>query len=419
MAYSERIKNFERIRSYMKEFYVYGFKTRDEYEKKSGRTYDNERRRIESYLGDYMGFHQTPSGKTVFLSIDSRSASQNPLYQAWKVKSFTDGDITLHFILFDILNKPELALSIAEITDKIDREYLSCFQEPMIFDESTVRKKLNEYAALGLIQMHKQGKKVLYRRSGTMDLSGAGDALKFFSETGLCGVIGSFLLDQSGKIEGCGQFLSFKHHYITYALDSEVMKLLLEAISGRRCVKFTYAAPYKKEPAIEDVVPLKIFVSVQSGRQHLLAYSKRIHTIRSYRLDYIQNVALGNPAEDFNGQRAVLAQMQQHMWGVSISKKCRTEHVEFQIRIGDGEEYIYHRLLREKRCGAVERVDQNTCRFLADVYDTSEMVPWIRTFIGRLVSLNFSNRTVENQFKQDLEQLYCQYGLGGEGDALS
>ena len=27
MAYSELIKNFERIRDYMREFYVYGFKT--------------------------------------------------------------------------------------------------------------------------------------------------------------------------------------------------------------------------------------------------------------------------------------------------------------------------------------------------------------------------------------------------------
>ena len=48
MAYSELIKNFERIRDYMREFYVYGFKTREEYYSKSARSYDNERRRIES-----------------------------------------------------------------------------------------------------------------------------------------------------------------------------------------------------------------------------------------------------------------------------------------------------------------------------------------------------------------------------------
>ena len=97
MAYSELIKNFNKIRDYMRDFYVYGFKSRDDYTKKSTRSYDDEKRRIESWLGDYMKFHQTVDGKNVFLSIDSRVTRHNPLYKAWKTKSFTDGDITLHF----------------------------------------------------------------------------------------------------------------------------------------------------------------------------------------------------------------------------------------------------------------------------------------------------------------------------------
>lgn len=73
MPYTELIKNFERIRDYMRDFYVYGFKSRTEYDRKSGRSYDNERRRMESWLGDYMSFRQTESGKNVFLAIDSRT----------------------------------------------------------------------------------------------------------------------------------------------------------------------------------------------------------------------------------------------------------------------------------------------------------------------------------------------------------
>lgn len=104
MAYSELIKNFNKIRDYMRDFYVYGFKSRDDYTKKSTRSYDDEKRRIESWLGNYMKFHQTADGKNVFLSIDSRATRHNPLYKAWKTKSFTDGDITLHFIVMDILS---------------------------------------------------------------------------------------------------------------------------------------------------------------------------------------------------------------------------------------------------------------------------------------------------------------------------
>lgn len=42
MAYNELIKNFERVRAYMREFYVYGFKSRNEYDAKSARSYDSE-----------------------------------------------------------------------------------------------------------------------------------------------------------------------------------------------------------------------------------------------------------------------------------------------------------------------------------------------------------------------------------------
>ena len=41
MAYKELIKDFNRIRSYMREFYVYGLKSREEYTEKSARSYDD------------------------------------------------------------------------------------------------------------------------------------------------------------------------------------------------------------------------------------------------------------------------------------------------------------------------------------------------------------------------------------------
>ena len=128
----------------MRDFYIYGFKSRDEYQTKSARSYDDERRRMESWLGNYMRFVRTSEGKNVFISIDSRTIRHNPLYNAWKAKSFTDGDVTLHFILFDILYNPSVKRTVSEILHEIDEKYLSGFKNPMAFDESTVRKKLNK-----------------------------------------------------------------------------------------------------------------------------------------------------------------------------------------------------------------------------------------------------------------------------------
>ena len=161
MPYSELVKNFERIRDYMRQFYVYGFKSRNEYDSKSARSYDNERRRIESWLGDYMSFRTTAEGKNVFISVDSRSAKQNPLYNAFRAKSFTDGSITLHFYILDLLSEGE-ALSVQEIVDGISEKYLSEFENAEEFDVSTVRKKLKEYVDLGILKTEKRGKENLF-----------------------------------------------------------------------------------------------------------------------------------------------------------------------------------------------------------------------------------------------------------------
>ena len=112
MAYYELIKNFGRIRDYMREFYLYGFKSRMEYTKKSARSYDDERRRVASWLGPYMDIRQNAKGKQVFISVDNRDIPHNPLYAAFRTKSFTDRDLFLHFALLDMLR--EEALSVRE-----------------------------------------------------------------------------------------------------------------------------------------------------------------------------------------------------------------------------------------------------------------------------------------------------------------
>lgn len=410
MAYSELIKNFNRIRDYMREFYVYGFKSRDEYDKKSARSYDDERRRVESWLGDYMRFRQTPEGKNVFLSIDSRDTGHNPLYKAWKAKSFTDGDITLHFILFDILSDPAIKLSAGQITERIDEQYLSIFSSPKLFDESTVRKKLKEYVAEGLVRSEKAGKTVLYYREETERFDCA-DALDFFSEVAPCGVIGSYLLD---RLDGQEDRFAFKHHYITQALDSEILCDLFCAMLEKREVTITNLSKREQEPKQIVLLPVKILISVQSGRQYLLAHRRADKRLKTFRLDYIVSVEPGEIAEDFDLWREKADEMRAHMWGVSTQSSAGgTEHVEFTVCFGEREEHICRRLLREKRCGEVIKLDESHAKYTADVYDTNELVPWMRTFICRITDIDFSNKMVEARFRRDIKAMYRLYDLDG------
>ena len=273
MAYSELVKDYERIRDYMRQFYVYGFKSRDEYDAKSARSYDNERRRVESWLGDYMSFHQNPNGKSVFLSLDSRAILHNPLYKSFKAKSFTDKDITLHFYILDILADGQEKTS-KEIVERIVSDYLSKFPDEHPFDESTVRKKLKEYETLGLLVSEKRGREVWYRCiEEKVDLNCWLDAIAFYSEADPVGVIGSYLLD---KFEVQPDYFGFKHHYILHAIDSQVLCELLSAIRNHRVTELSVKGLRSGNIRERTVYPLKIYASTQTGRQYLLCYAYQV-----------------------------------------------------------------------------------------------------------------------------------------------
>ena len=298
---------------------------------------------------------------------------------------------------------------------EIDEKYLSGFENPMMFDESTVRKKLKEYCEAGIIIAEKEGRKMYYRRADNTDISDLDEVLHYFSEVAPCGVVGSFILD---KEESDTDAFTFKHHYITGAIDSGVLASLFTAMREKRAVTISNMSRRRDMPRRNRIVPLRVFISVQNGRQHLLAYLPEYNSFTSYRVDYLSNVKLEDPTPRFDELRTELDRMQSKMWGVSVKRNKwgveHLEHVEFTVKVEDNEEYIVKRLHREKRIGTVEKLDENTYRFSADVYDSSEMIHWIRTFICRIVKMNFSNRSVENQFKKDLEAMYWMYDVKEE-----
>lgn len=408
MAYSELIKSFARIRSYMREFYVYGFKSREEYVGKSARTYDNERRRIESWLGEHMFFRQDSTGKNVFLAVDSRRISSNPLYKAFRAKSFTDRDITLHFYLMDLLSDGD-ALTAREITDRIQGDYLAQFSQDFSLDESTVRKKLREYTTLGLLAATKTGREVRYRRTdeNTPELASWAEALAFFSEENPLGVIGSFLMD---RLATCSDIFRFKHHYILHALDSEILCELLLAMDEQRTVELSLTSLRSGRTYRRTVCPLNIYISTQSGRQYLLGYHGQGKEFVFFRLDSINTVVPSEVEPEYEKYLAMQEPFDRHLWGVSTGAGHELEHLEMTIHYEPGEEFIMHRLEREKRHGNVEVLDANTCRFSADVYDATEMLPWIRTFIGRILELRCSNQFVVDTFQADLARMALFYG---------
>ena len=416
VAYSELVKNLDNIRMVMRDFYVYGFKSKADFSDRSARSHDNDRRRIESWLADYMCFRQNAKGKRRFIAVDSRKIKHNPFYKAWKAKTFTSKDIMLHFYLLDML-QDGISMSLNELVERLDQDYLSHFADAGTIDASTVRKKLAEYVQLGLIVAAKQGRELFYSRSkDAVNLKRWHEAVSFFAESTPVGAVGSFLEDKYSEEVN---IFSYKHHYLLQALESDVLVDLLDAMQKKQTVRLASCTDGGKRICMR-VLPLKIYVSTQSGRRYVMGWFFKANRIIFCRLDNLEQVLEPKDLPDYDKYLAKAEAMEQHLWGVSMNRigedgEIKLEHVELVVRLGEDEPYILQCLEREKRCGEVTKLSEGRYQFTADVRDAGELLPWLRTFIGRIESFSCSNKKIEERFWRDMEAVYAMYGLSEAG----
>lgn len=403
--FNELIRNFNKIRDYMRDFYIYGFRSRTDFQYKSLRTYDNEKRRIESYMGEYMKWEYTKSGKNAFISMDCAKILVNPLYAAWKSKAFTSNDIMLHFYLLDILK--EERLSINELTDKI------CQVSGRTFEVQTIRNKCKEYVEMGFIQEEKLGKAFYYGLSScTFEQLLAiapqlSEAVKFFQGSAALGEIGSFIMDNE-KIEN--DRFSFKHYYVAHTLEDEVLLLILTAIRNKQLISFINEKEIGGWSVPMVGVPLKIFTSAATGRRYVCIYKEETRRFFNYRLDHIKSVKQLGVCETVDTYHAGLSRNLDKVWGVSFGGRSRSEIICMKLYVNEKTEtHILERIAREGQGGEVTRLEENVFLYTKEIYDSNDMTPWIKTFMGRILQLEGSNQAVVKRFYYDIDKMKKMY----------
>ncbi|MBQ3161514.1 MAG: WYL domain-containing protein [Oscillospiraceae bacterium] len=409
-GFSELIKSFDKTRDYVRDFFIYGCKVRNDFQAKSSRTYDDEKRRVESWLGDYIHTDNSQRGKKVCISVDSGHISENPLYKAYYSKSFTDNDIKLHFLLTDILADGE-SLTLKELVNRLADDYGE------LFDEQTVRNKLKEYADEGVFVKEKQGKTDYFRLSEDTaesffnEYAGLDNAVKFASEAGNFGVVGNSLLKSAGLKN---DIILNKHNYIVHTLEDEVMLDIVSAIDEKRFITFESFGKNREGKTFEySGVPFRILSSMQTGRRYLTMYNYEYRRYNSVRLDSIKSVKQGEICPDYDEMLALYLKNEQKCFGVSFGRRTELGHVEpIKLTIfadEKTEDYIINRLEREKRCGTVEHVSENTFVFSADVFDPNEIMQWAKSFIGRIISVEGGSEEIRNKFYNDIERMNRMY----------
>lgn len=413
-GFSELIKNFDKTRDYVRDFFIYGCKVRSDFDRKSVRTYGDEKRRVESWMGDYMRYDDSVRGRSVSISVDSGHIHENPLYNAYYSKSFTDNDIRLHFLITDILQDGKCR-TLKEIVDSLNNDYAQ------LFDEQTVRNKLKEYVEEGIVIAEKSGKTLYYSLSQDRvddfirDFKGLDDALEFFSETQNFGVIGNSILKMLGRKND--KFF-IKHNYMIHTLEDILIPEILDAMEEKRYISFrTFSAKRQKEGdklgTDNQVVPMKILVSVQTGRRYLAAYIRGLKRFSAFRLDYMKTVKKGNICENYDDLKSKFERNMANCFGVSFGMRKNTGAVTpMKITFYADEKkesYVIERLEREKRCCTIEKTGDGLYTLTADVFDPNELMHWAKTFIGRIVRIEGGAEDVRKRFYSDMSRMNRKY----------
>ena len=430
--FQELIKNFDRIRDYMRQFYIYGFKVRNDFDSHCARTYDNERRRIESWLGDYTCSSYTTKGKQVYINIDSKTVPENPLYAAWKSKSFTDNDILLHFFILDQLTDHPQGMNASALSDEISLTY------GVAFDPQTVRLKLKEYESLGLLCSHKEGKNLIYQMLPPQfpHDSPLNDtlltAVSFFQGTAPFGSIGSTILDWHDRKN---TFFQFKHHFIVHTLEDQVLLQSLTAIREHRLIDYENKSFRSGSISSQSGVPLKIFVSTRTGRRYLCLYLPSLRRFHNARLDSILSITIKEPWEDYERTYEALLANIKRCWGVSfgsgrsrleticlrlsideekepyvLSGRSRLETICLRLSIDEEKEpYVLKRLYREGKGGEILKIREHEYLYTGAFFDTNELLSWVKSFTGRILDIQGTCEPAILKVTRDWERMYQMY----------
>lgn len=446
------IQSFSDARSFVRSLFIYGYKhTKKLSLKKKDRANNEYLSKIKNWFDQYKGKYWQASTdpdkareQISYISVDSHNIGYNPFYTPLKASTFKYNQLAVHFYLLNILHKNCKAMTMAEISGSFGH-YES--ENLYIPTDNILEELLNTYEEQGIITVqHSNPNKYMLSPSLPLD-DALLTAIQFFSEVDHLGFFGSTLLDLQPNTES--PFV-FKHHYLANALNTEIIYQILFAMEQKLLIAINLFDSIKitESHTSKKVIPLKLYRSVETGRMYLLCYSCNRQQYAFFLLDDIDSInwefenypttselgtiQIASEAEETKQQGSKCVSLvftcsnyaqlweqskefTKYIWSMSTQKY--PEHpslVTVLFHVEDHEFYIINRLEREKRQGTLTQLDKNTYKYTIKLWNPGEMFPWLRSYITRIININFENKELEQKFWNDFDCMQAIYNLNKE-----
>lgn len=401
--YQELVKQFNPLRRLLGQIYIYGHHTRKEFSQYSPRAYDNWRRRFESLFTDLAQFEYGDHGKILRIQQDLSSQTHNPLASVYELKSFTPRQCELYFLILHILQDSP-ALTITALTRALS--------EYCITDEQQVRRTVKMLHEEGILNCRTLGKAYCYTLSPIpVWLSEKNFPLLYWYVSWM-----EHLLP-FGEVALYWQ--RYMEHYTfqqvpfavtetnpTWLLDDIHLFTLLPALETECAVSGKSYSTKKQHTFTFQGIFRKIVVSSWTGRRYLLLEGK--HGLQAIRLDQLHSLQL-HPEKEIQPQISLSDQLDT-AWMLPSSEDNMVEEVHIRLSLDEREsEFVPRRLERELPPTHITKINENTYDLHLTLTQPQSLLPWLRTHMGRIQSIQSTSGELEQKFYQDVQLLQQMY----------
>ncbi|GIO68166.1 MAG TPA: WYL domain-containing protein [Paenibacillus cookii] len=276
-------------------------------------------------------------------------------------------------------------------------------------DEKTLRKDLKYLEEVGVIRRENGARPYIYRIRNELiheltdeELLDLYDFVDVMANTQIPSVQGYLLRDglkkhlvRSGAEKEAVEPFLYKYHYHSRILDEAHLFAILDAIRGRRKMKFLYFSPksdksyasqntnplFERESQgkLETTLPLKVVYDHQYGRWYVLGYGRE--GIRKYRMEGMTQVETGEPAAQawFEEKQAELMDRIRYSWLIDTGRPV-TVRARFFSPGGSEPNFIKERVLLQGQWGEIVEESEDSFIYEITVNGTQEIKPWLRSF---------------------------------------
>lgn len=488
-AFQNDIKHYDKIRDILRYLYMYGSSSKEElvekYLSKSISSFYDTKQRIENYIdGEYLQEHKSSekkSGKKYRFMYDPFICPVNYLADTYQNCSYVIDDFIFYFCLMQAFTDPyfrqkpydtfsddfeeiddcmtytqeftlnELITTLQiifdtnqELIDTINHISGNTDHSEILFTLPKVRARIQELTDIGILV---NTSKDTYRLSKDIFADFSADELsdirlmvQFFYNCSFLTIPGYYLSStvseyaQSYFIEEIDTFFNkqenpvffYKNHRLQNVIDDDVTWVILNAIHNTSIIQYKYRT---KSGGVIDciVLPIKIIIDYQYGRQYFFCYDYSYHTFNLQRISSVSEVKTtsrikapqkyefyeGTISKETNIHKLynqIYAQYFESVWNIATNDKKSNVLIHFSFSKEDYQKQL-SRLKSNRHHGTLKELGNGCIDFSATVQNELELVPWIRGYGSHAIVDSKTNPDLAEKIKCDWKEALRQYGV--------